>query len=518
MFKCKKYVFQLTLVAALVMSNVVETLAQKHMDSLKLALKNAKHDTTRCNILRGLTEIAPDGEWEKYNEQLKALAEQNIAKGGALKNIYLKNLAASLNNLGVIYNEQGDIPKALENYSKSLKTQEKIGDKQGMASSLNNIGVIYYNQGNIQKALEYYSKSLKLSEEAGDKNEVATSLSSIGRIYQVQGEIPKALEYFSKSLKLFEETRNKTGIATSLIGAGVIYYSLGNISKALEYYRKSLKIREEIGDKSGIATSLNNIGFIYKNQGDPSVTSSRENALRAGIPRALEYYEKSLKLRKEIGDKRGVANSLSNIGAIYFEQKNFAKALEYCSKSLSLSEELGYPEYIRNAAKKLSFVYKETENYKKALENFELYILMRDSIANEETKKASVKNQLKYEYEKRAAADSVKNSEEQKVKEAQIQAQNAQIKQEKFQRYALIGGLAMVMAGLVFVVNRFRLTQRQKKIIEEQKVIVDKAFEELAEKNKEVLDSIHYAKRIQRSLMSNENYIEKSLKRLMKNA
>ena len=44
---------------------------------------------------------------------------------------------------------------------------------------------------------------------------------------------------------------------------------------------------------------------------------------------------------------------------------------------------------------------------------YELEIQMRDSINNMQTKKASIKSQLKYEYEKRAAADSVKNAEQQ---------------------------------------------------------------------------------------------------------
>ena len=86
----------------------------------------------------------------------------------------------------------------------------------------------------------------------------------------------------------------------------------GDIPKALEYYHKSLKIREEIGDKKGIANSLNNIGYIYDVQGD--------------IPKGLEYYHKSLKIREEIGDKKGIAMSLNNIGYIYNSQGDIPKA------------------------------------------------------------------------------------------------------------------------------------------------------------------------------------------------
>jgi hypothetical protein len=41
-----------------------------------------------------------------------------------------------------------------------------------------------------------------------------------------------------------------------------------------------------------------------------------------------------------------------------------------------------------------------------------------------------------------------------------------------------------------------------------------KQKQEVEEKQKEILDSIHYAKRIQTALLTSEYYIEKNLKRL----
>ena len=135
--------------------NSVKFFAQdKALDSLKLALKNAKHDTTRCNILNMLAEKASDDEWPKFNEQLKQLAEKNITNNLEPKKVYLNHLASSFNNTGFAYHIQGDIPKALEYFGKSLKIQEDVGDKEGFATSLNNIGAIYQNQGDIPKALE----------------------------------------------------------------------------------------------------------------------------------------------------------------------------------------------------------------------------------------------------------------------------------------------------------------------------------------------------------------------------
>ena len=171
------------------------------------------------------------------------------------------------------------------------------------------------------------------------------------------------------------------------------------------------------------------------------------------------------------------------------------------------------PELVNQIGDPGSFGFWQNK-FKQALEMYELQVQMRDSINNTETKKASVKKQFQYEYEKKAAADSVKHTEEQKVKNALLTAQQAQLKQEKTQRLALYGGLVLVIAFLGFVFNRFRVTQKQKVIIEHQKVLVDEAFNHLEEKNKEVMDSIHYAKRIQTALLTSEKYIERKLNEL----
>ena len=134
---------------------------------------------------------------------------------------------------------------------------------------------------------------------------------------------------------------------------------------------------------------------------------------------------------------------------------------------------------------------------------------MRDSLTSETNRKASYKSQLKYEYEKKAAADSVRVAEEKKVT-------TAQLKQEKTQRFALFGGLGLVGIFALIMVNRFRVTNKQKKLIEEQKKVVEEQKHLVDEKQKEILDSIHYAKRIQTALLPSEKYIDKSFNKLRK--
>jgi tetratricopeptide (TPR) repeat protein len=437
-----------------------EGIKAQNVDSLKLELKNTQNDTSRCSLLALLSETAPDEEWPAFNKELLVLTRTQLNRNPQhtlLRKRYLHYYAIAVNNEGILLKLRGDIAGALKLFNESLKIREGNDDPEGQAECLNNIA----------------------------------------DVYDVQGDPQKALVYFQKCLAIFEKTGNKEGIAYSLNNMGLVYKNTGDHSEAMRCYDKSLELRKQAGDKEGIATSLNNIGGIY--------------FVRRDFNNALEIFKSCLEKYEEIEDYEGKASTLNNISSVYRELGNSKLALEFSLKSLECAKQAGFPEDIRNAAEMLNGLYKASGNYSSALEYYELYIAMRDSITNTETRKASIKSQLKYEYEKKSAADSVKNAEEQKVKDAQLSAQTASLKQERTQRYALYGGLVLIAGFLAFVFNRFRVTNRQKKIIEQQKVVVDRAYHTLEEKNKEVMDSIYYARRIQRALITSEKYIERNL-------
>ncbi|MDQ3192241.1 MAG: tetratricopeptide repeat protein [Bacteroidota bacterium] len=451
---------------------------QKHLDSLNFKINSkSSHDTT---VALSYLEVAsfyylhhPDTAIIICKRAEKKSEEINFTKGKGDSYAFL----------GYLYGHQGDIHTALDYYHKSLKVLKEINDKEGIAISLNSIGYIYSNQGDIAKALEYYHKSLKIREEIKDKKGVATSLNNIGNIYDNQNDTHTALEYYNRSLKIREEIDDREGIARSLNNIGFIYGKQGNTFKALEYYNKSLTIREEIKDKKGIATSLNNIGNIFEDMGD--------------IPAALEYHQKSLKIREEMNDKGGIAGSLKNIGYLELKSGNLSSAKEKALRGLALSREIGSPDHISANSGLISKVAKMQGNTKEALEMYELHILMRDSIKNEETEKASIKQQSKYEFEKQIAISD-------KEHEKQLAVSAEQEKKQRIISYSAGGGLVMVVLFSIFIFNRLRVTRQQKVIIENQKKIVE-------EKHKEITDSIQYAKRIQEAILPSISSIQENL-------
>ncbi len=468
----------------------------KTLDSLKLALKAAKNDTARCTILNTMIETESDLTLvTKYNNDIITICEVHLSRLKPTQPEYLKfkkHYAKALCVIGNVLDLQNQSTKAIDYYLKALKVLNEIDDKKLINIILNNVATIYDKQGLIQKSLEYHFQSLKIKEELKDNLGIGYSLSNIGVIYDNVGDKQKASDYYNKSLKIREAINDQEGIAQSLTNIGRLYLAKNCLLEALTYFEKSLKISELIDNKKGMTISLANIGHAYIEKGD--------------YKSALIHYNKSLMIAKNIKNKYYIAISSRDIGFAYFKQKNYSKALEYSFNSMTLIKELGYPNEIAKASKQLTLICKATGDYKNALLNYELYVQMRDSINNQETKKASIKSQLKYEYEKKAAADSVKVGEEKKLT-------TVKLKQEKTQRYFLYGGLGLTALFGLFMFNRFIITQKQKNIIDEQKTIVENQKHLVEVKQKEVLDSICYAKRIQQSLMPTEKYIERILKK-----
>jgi len=372
----------------------------------------------------------------------------------------------ALNTLGVAYMNKGNYPKAMEYFLKVLRIREELGDKKGIGSSYNNLGNVYRLQSNYTKALEYFLKYLKICEETGDRYGTGVAYLNIGLVYVELGKPEKGLEYYDKYLKICEEMDDKQGIGYCYNNIGNAYHKLGNYSKALEYHEKSLKVKEEINDKKGMGYCFNNIGEIYSKQ--------------FNYPKALEYFLKALKIRREVGFNKGIVESYNGIGSLYNQLYDYKSAIQYSDSALNLAKKIGDIEGERIAYENLAIVHANTGDYKQAYTNYVQFKQRTDSIFNNENSKQLSELKTNFEVEK---------------KEVELKAKaEEQHARQRIIIYSVAALLLLVILFLSFLYNRFRIIRRQKHIIEIQKELVD-------EKQKEILDSITYAKRLQEAIL-----------------
>lgn len=490
-------------------------------DSLLNELKKSKSDSKTLLILNELTSSEADYNlWRNENVKQEFLAKEVLKKNPApaLKKIAEACLANAITNIGVLYVYDGDNSSAIRCFLESAEIQNRIGNESGFEICLGNIAYAYNELGDIQKALEYNYKVLKMRERNKYNQGIAETSNNIALIYESQNQYNKAIEYLNRTLKIYSEMKKTDGLSMTYNNLGFVYSSMKENDKALQAYFEALKLNEIQRDTSGIGLLYGNIGMLYRDQKKPD--------------QALIYTKRSLEIALKLKQKSRVSSQYANLGFIYKDLNNIPLAIENAKKGLELSNELGYPEQIKTATKILYILYKKNGNAAKALEMYELNIKMRDSILNESTKRSSIQNQFQYAYDKKTAADSIKNAEEKKVTDARIALQKAQLKQERTQRFALFGGLALLIAFSIFFYNRFKITQKQKIIIEKQKHLVDEKNEELNQQNeeiaaqrdeiehqkqlveehqKEVTDSILYARRIQQALLASDKMLNENL-------
>ena len=451
--------------------------SSQNIDSLWKVYSNAGADTNR---LKALDDIA----WTYvYNDPDTAiiLAEKQLQL--AQKTNQRKYEAIALKTIGVAYLNKDDSQKALEYLLKALKVNEEIDYKQGIGSCSNNIGTVYQYQSNYTKALEYYLKSLKISEERGDKKSMEACYSNIGLIYSNQHDYKNALDFHLKALKLCEEIGFKQGMATCYGNIGIVYgYKLDH-EKALDYMLKSLKISEEIGDKNGIGSCYTNIGALYMDKAD--------------YPKALEYNLKSLKVRKESDDKQGLGLCYNIMAELHNKLENYTKAIMYCDSTIRIAKEILDIDIEREAYQNLSAAYSKIGKYKEAYNYHVKYMAITDSIFNEDNSKALGDLKTNFEVEKREA-------ELKAIAETEKAISNVEKKRQRFVIYAGAAILILTFIFAAFMFNRVKVTQRQKRIIEKQKHLVE-------ENQKEIIDSITYAKRLQQAILPADIEIKKHL-------
>jgi tetratricopeptide (TPR) repeat protein len=139
-------------------------------------------------------------------------------------------------------------------------------------------------------------------------------------------DLNSALKFTERAEICAENTGDKRMLTTALKQKGLVLESIHRFGEAVEAYEKSLEIDREIGDRAAEAATLHQIGKVYRDT----------NRFRE----ALEYYNESLAIKREIADRAGEALTLHQIGTVYQLTNQFEEALEYYNESLKATQEM----------------------------------------------------------------------------------------------------------------------------------------------------------------------------------
>ena len=396
-------------------------------------------------------------------------------------------------NLSQVYREKGEVHVALEYIKDALKIDEMLGNKSNMSSSYNDLGILYYDLGLFENSLEYYLKSLELDKEMDNSQGIATSLINIGFLHSELKNYDDAIRCFKESRDIQLASNDSLGLITSYNNLSGVYYSTNELDSSSAQLSISLPIALEVNNAPSIANIYSRKGRILQKLKSDS---------------AMFYFQKALNLRSKVKDMDGLQASNYEIADFYLDKNQLNSALKYGEKAYLIAKQLENPKLIKTSSKLLSNIHFRLGSYKKAFQMLEINNKLEIEANNNENSRKLFKRHMDLEYKLKKENDSIRSQAEidkhnLELDKQKLIAEKSRIQKEKSEAIAskkgmylifAIIGLVLLGAGFLYLIKINRQKQRANEIIEEQKAIVEI-------KNREIVDSINYAKQLQKAIL-----------------
>jgi tetratricopeptide (TPR) repeat protein len=463
-------------------------------DSLKARLNEDLHDSARASILTRLGKITAARDLAagvSYLKQAVSLYTELDDAG---------NLARVYNTLGAAYTNHALDDSALQAYSTSYRFAVAAQDTHAMSQTLLNTGTCYFMINSYNNALDYLLRGLRLAERINSERDLLKAYGMIGNVYKEQGKYKEALFYYAKSREYAIRIGQPHGLAVVYVNSGNVYYDLAKQSKNAAYLDSAYYLYT-LGESTILAdpdTAV--LNMLY-------VNIANVFADKKQFSQALHLYHKALDMKMRIGEESQLALVYENVASCYLEINELGKAEEYIR--LGLEAALASQSYqdMSNLYKDYAELYRLKNDYRRAFDHYVLYKQYADSVINEDNIEKRKELELNYTFDKEREQNLLEEREKEVLRKEEK-------KRSQIYIAITVGGLVLTIIIALIIFRNLRLMKRAHAIISQQKDEIEKQKELVEHKQKEILDSIRYAKRIQSSLLASERYIEKSLRGL----
>lgn len=437
-------------------------------------------------------DIRSAGEWNYYgalcldaqqkNKEAKTYYQKGVDQLESVKDTFC--LDDCQNNYGYLLLRMGDYKLSKKYLDASLAYRESVNDTNGIAGSLLHIGLLYNNMGDYTLALENYYRCLDYAKwnEEKDPGFMGKIMNNIGTVFMNQNKNDDALRFYREAIVYKEKAGNAKELASTYNNIGSIYMSKIDYDSALYYFKLSLDIRLKAADHRGL-------GIVYKNMGE---CYFRQDNLKT----AEENYALSLLHRRTAADQTGIASTLISFGKLRNKQHRYTEGLSMLLEGDSLAKATGSLTHQLDAAIELWSIYKNMGQPSTALNYADVAIKLKDSLLNEAGIRHSEEMKARYDMDQQA-----KELEELKAeqREAAIKTESDQ----KFYRLLAVTGVIVLVLVIAFFLLRARETRKAQSRLQG-------AYDQIETKNRDITDSIRYAKRIQQAILPDDHVLQQA--------
>lgn len=210
---------------------------------------------------------------------------------------------------------------------------------------LTKLGRVLELQGAWGEAEKAYGEALALATLRCDPDEEAWARAHLAGPMRRQGRYDQATRELDAATKIFAQVGDAAGEGRVAHVRGVIANQRGLPGEAWLYFERSLEIRRAIGDRRAEATLLDNLSIAAAHQQRYDV--------------AEQLSEQALDLRRQVADRWGVGVSEANMGMISYLRGDNAGARAHFEAALSAQLEVGDAFSVANARHNLANALRE---------------------------------------------------------------------------------------------------------------------------------------------------------------
>ncbi len=499
---------------------ILKSILKEKNDTVKIKLylkicdlcdvaENLKYSKPIINLIDNLLPLEKDSskighliEWRSmaieismlfYEEKNQTTEQEKILlKHLRIANLY-KNPTTIINTrliLANIYFKNGEMFKKLACLQDGLEEMKKMKYYKGISRFLMQTAFFYADNKDTVAALEYIDKARENEKLINDNTRKNRGFILMGILYRDLGQYPEALNQFRQAIEGYTKLKDKEAIIDAYWNIGNTYQKNKNYNEAFKNFEIAEKMAQESENPTAIVRSMIAKGDIQ--------------ALLGKYDQAIEthkwMWEKIIEFKEKI--EVGVYIYVgSHLAKDYVLAKQYKNAKNIISKILPLSTVAIEKRELEELAFKADSA---IGNYKEAFLHYYNFVGLHTKINDTEVAKVGAQQKFKNDYEKQKLVDKT----EQDKKDALVTKEK---QQQRIITFIIIFILILVAIFSVLLYVRFRLTNKQKDIISIQKSEVENQKHLVEEKQKEILDSIHYAKRLQDAILPPLSFINEHL-------
>jgi len=206
-----------------------------------------------------------------------------------------------------------DAPESIRLYQEAQTLFRRNGSENGVASVLNNLGLVYEAQGDLATAEKMHRQALATYRLLDDRRHEGSATLNVADERMEQGDLPGALQLYQKSQQLWD-AENGGGEALSGYNIALIHELQGDLTSAKQGFEQSLATWQKTGDQDKSAYAMWSLGSLLLKEAD--------------FPGAHKMYEQALAIRTAAGEKLSIAETQLRLADLSLEEAHSAAEQE----------------------------------------------------------------------------------------------------------------------------------------------------------------------------------------------